>query len=73
MIMVVLPSTCLCEQSIWSLRRLKDYTQSTMKSERLNVLAGMFIHRNIEIEPIEVLRAFTISNPNRRANFGTIP
>ena len=47
-IITVLPSTsCSCERSISSLRHLKDYTQSTMKSDRLNGLSSMYIHRDI--------------------------
>ena len=72
-IIAVLPSTsCSCERSISSLRRLKDYTQSTMKSDRLNGLASMYIHRDIYINPSFVLKKFVLANPNRRANFGIV-
>lgn len=72
-IMAVIPSTSYsCERSISSLRRLKDYTQSTMKNERLNGLAAMFIHRDIEIDPKSILKAFCHGDKNRRANFGII-
>ena len=66
----MLPSTsCSCERSISSLRRLKDYTQSTMKSDRLNGLASMYIHRDIYINPSFVLKKFVLANPNRWADF----
>ena len=51
-IIAVLPSTsCFCERSVSSLRRLKDYTQTTMKSDRLNGSASMYIHREIYVNP----------------------
>ena len=69
----MLPSTsCSCERLTSSLRRLKDYTQSTMKSDRLKGLASMYIHRNIYINPSFVLKKFVLANPNRRANFGIV-
>ena len=69
-IIAVLPSTsCSCERSISFLRRLKDYTQSTMKLDRLNGLASMYIHTDICINPSFVLKKFVLANPNRRANF----
>ena len=72
-IIAMLPSTsCSCELSILSLRRLKDYTQSTMKSGVLNTLASMYIHRDIYINPSFVLKKFVLANPNRRANFGIV-
>ena len=72
-IIAVLPSTsCSCERSISSLRRLKDYTQSTMKSDRLNGSASMYIHRDIYINPSFVLKKFVLAKPNRRVNFGIL-
>ena len=56
-IIAVLPSTsCSFERSISSLRHLKDYTQSTMKSDRLNDLASMYICRDIYINPSFVVK-----------------
>ena len=46
---VVSSTLCYCKRLISSLRRLKDYTQNTMKSDRLNGLASMYIHRDIGI------------------------
>ena len=72
-IIAVLPSASRsCEPSISSLRRLKDYTQNTMKSDRLNRLASMYIHRDIYVNPSFVLKKFVLANPNRRANFGIV-
>ena len=57
---------------ISSLRRLKDYTQSTMKSDRLNGLASMYIHRNIYVNPSFVLEKFVLANPNGKNKFGIV-
>ena len=59
-------------RSISSLRHLKDYAQSTMKLDRLNGLASMYIHRNIYINPSFVLEKFLLANPNGKDNFGIV-
>ena len=60
-------TTCTCERSFSSMRRLKTYTRSTMISERLNVVALMHVHQEIvpDIEKVIDLLAVT----NRRLNF----
>ena len=56
-IIEVVPSTsCSCEPSISSLRHLQDYTQSTMKSDRLNDFASTYTCRDIYINPPFVLK-----------------
>ena len=45
---VFLSTSFSCERSILSLRRLEDYSQSTMKSDRLNGLASIYIYIFIE-------------------------
>ena len=63
-IIAVLPSASRsCEPSISSLRRLKDYTQNTMKSDRLNRLASMYIHRDIYVNPSFVLKKICFGQP----------
>ena len=48
-ILATLPVTsCECERSFSAIRRLKDYTRNTMVEERLNGLALMEIHQDIE-------------------------
>ena len=42
-------TTCECEHSISSLRRLKSYLRSTMSQNRLNGLAALHSHRDIRI------------------------
>ena len=72
MIAVLPPTSCFCKRSISSLRRLKDYTQSTMKLDRLNGLASMYIHRDIYFNSSPVLKKLVLSDPNRRINFGIV-
>ena len=43
-------TTCECERSISSLRRLKAYLRSTMGEERLNGLAALQVHNNIPVD-----------------------
>ena len=59
-------------RSTSSVRLLKDYTQSTIKSDRLNGLASMYIHRNSYINPSFVLEKFVLANPNGKDNFGIV-
>ena len=60
-------TTCTCERSFSSMRRLKTYTRSTMISERLNEIAVMHVHQEIVpgIEKVTDLFAVT----NRRLSF----
>ena len=67
-ILATLPVTsCECERSFSALRRLKDYTRSTMTSERLNGLALMYVHREIVPDIEKVIDRFAITN--RRLDF----
>lgn len=55
-IMVTLPvTTCTSERSFSTLRRLKTYLRSTMGSDRLNGLALLNIHRDIPVQPSEII------------------
>ena len=47
-----------CERSISSLRLLKTYLRSSMREERLNGLAMLFIHRNTSCDAEEVVEQF---------------
>ena len=54
-------TSCSSEWSIWDLRSFKDYAQSTMKSDRLNGLTSMYIHRDIYVNlssPSSMLLSF---------------
>ena len=66
--LATLPVTsCECELSFSALRRLKNYNRSTMIEERLNGLALMHVHQEIEPDVQEVLQKF--SSGNRRLEF----
>ena len=67
-ILGTLPVTsCECEKSFSAMRRLKEYTRSTMTEDRLNGLALMYIHQNIVPNIEKVINRFAISN--RRLDF----
>ena len=65
-IMGTLPVTsCECECSISMLRLIKSPLRSTMGQERLNGLAMMCYHRDIDITPEEVVEEFARCHPRR--------
>ena len=51
-------TTCTCERSVSVLRRLKTYLRNTMTQNRLNCLALLNIHREIELDVNEVIDCF---------------
>ena len=56
-ILATLPVTsCECERSFSALRRLKNYSRSTMVEDRLNGLALLHIHQEIEPTVNEVIQ-----------------
>ena len=58
-------TTCECERSISSLRRLKSYLRSTMSQNRLNRLAALHIHRDIRINVDAIIDKFARMHPQR--------
>lgn len=65
-IICTLPVTsCSCERSISGLKRLKTYLRSTMGQERLNGLAMMHFHYEIDIDHDAVLDMFARRHPRR--------
>ena len=60
-------TTCTCERSFFSMRRLKTYTRSTVISERLNGIALMHVHQKIVPDNKKVIDLFAVTN--RRLNF----
>ena len=59
-ILATLPVTsCECERSFSAMRRLKYYTRSTMVEERVNGLALMEIHQDIEPSVQQVIDKFS--------------
>jgi len=66
LIMTALPVTsCECERSISLLRLIKSVLRTTMGGERLNGLAMMHYHRDVPLDPDEVVDEFARSNPRR--------
>ena len=62
-IKISLPVTsCECERSFSALKRLKTYSRSTMVEDRLNGLALMHIHQEIEPSIDEVINKFSLGN-----------
>ena len=60
-------SSCECERSFSSMKRLKTYIRSTMTADRLNGLALMHVHQNIAPDIEKVIDMF--ASDNRRLNF----
>ena len=60
-------TTCTCERSFSSMRRLKNYTRSTMVSEKLNGIALMHVHQEIIPDTEKVIDLY--AGQNRRLNF----
>ena len=55
-------TSCECERSISALRMLKTYNRSTMVEDRLNGLALMRIHQEIEPDVEDVIDKFSFGN-----------
>ena len=65
-LMATLPVTsCECERSISLLKLIKTSLRSTMTQERLNGLAMMQYHCDIDIDPLDVVTEFSQRNPRR--------
>ena len=54
-----------CERSFSILRRLKDWSRSTMTEERLNGLALLYIHQDKQIDKGKVLQRFDCMGHHR--------
>jgi hypothetical protein len=61
--------TASAERSFSQLSRIKSYYQSTMKQNRLNGFAAAYIHKDLDINPDEILKLYTQMN-SRRFDFG---
>ena len=58
-ILATIPITsCECERSISTLRRIKTYTRSTMSENRMNGLALMSIHQEIVPDITKLIEIF---------------
>ena len=58
-------TTCSCERSISTLRRLKTFMRSTMGEKRLTSLALMNVHREIHLDVEKVMDRFALKHPRR--------
>lgn len=61
-------TTCTAERSFSTLKRVKSYLRNSMKESRLNGLASLNIHREISVDPEEVLKILILKGP-RKLNF----
>ena len=64
-------TACECERCNSALKRLKDYTRSTMGQERMDSLASMHIHRDIDVNVNTIIDEFAKQHP-RRMQFSRI-
>ena len=65
-ILCTLPiTTSECERTFSSLKRLKTYTRSTMRQERLSGLALMHIHQRMKLDMEEILNIFARKYPRK--------
>ena len=62
-------STASAERSFSNLSKVKTYYRSMMKQNRLNGLAIAYIHKDININPDEILKIYCQAYP-RRLDFG---
>ncbi len=58
-------TTCSCERSISTLRRLKTYMRSTMGEKRLRMLALLNVHGEIHLDVEKVIDRFALKHPRR--------
>ena len=57
--------TCQCERSVSALRHLKTYMRATMAQERLNGLATLSVHGNMNISENEIINKCARMHPRR--------
>lgn len=60
-------TSCECERCFSALRRLKDYSRSTMTADRLNGLALMYVHKDIVPNIEKVIDRYSVTH--RRLDF----
>jgi hypothetical protein len=56
-------TSCSCERSISTLRRLKTFMRSTMGEKRLTSLALLNVHREIKLDLDKVIDRFALKHP----------
>jgi len=58
-------TSCECERTASSLRRLQTFTRASMAQDRLSSLALIHIHYDMEIDLDEVVQIFSVKEPRR--------
>ena len=58
-------TSCTCERSFSSMKLLKTYNCSTMTNDRLNALAMLNVHLDLQPTSEDVLRKFIALGPHR--------
>lgn len=58
-------TSCEAERTFSALRRLKTFTQSTMKESRLNGLTLLHVHRSITVNLDDAVENFAKKSPRR--------
>ncbi|CAB3996966.1 52 kDa repressor of the inhibitor of the kinase-like [Paramuricea clavata] len=58
-------TSCSCERSISTLRRLKTFMRSTMGEKRLKALVLLNIHHKIKLDVEKVIDRFALKHPRR--------
>ena len=65
-VLITIPiSSASCERSISSLRNLKNYLRNTMTQDRLNGLALMHAHRDMNFDLEIIINSFANAHPRR--------
>ena len=65
-VLITIPITSAsCERSISTLRNLKNYLRNTMVQDRLNGLALMHAHRDMELDLEKIIDLFANLHPRR--------
>jgi len=65
-LLLTLPvGSCSCERSFSKLRRLKDYARTLMTDTRLNGLALSYIHHDVVVDPLDVMKSWDSSMERR--------
>ena len=66
LILATLPITsCECERSFSAMKRLKTYTRSVMAPDRMNGLALLHIHQELNPDPEKVIKKYGESGSHR--------
>ena len=72
-LLLTMPATsATSERSFSSLRHIKTYLRASMKQDRLNYLMMLYIHKDLKIDYMEVMKEFILSHLSRVETFGDL-